>query len=160
MVRLRSTQRKGCVPRALHLSSYLLSNGLALWLSGELSQITALALTHWKPPHPPTPGLSQRYIHLHLLARALTMKSGPSQSLFVFSEKNKKTGYKKTTRTQWSYQYGPIELSNITRERSSVILGWSALMECLSSNQNVWSEITVQSTVNVKLLPYGLPYRR
>lgn len=42
---------------------------------------------------------------------ALTTEKDPSQCSFVFSEKNKKTGYKKSTRRQWSFSAWPFQLA-------------------------------------------------
>lgn len=73
-----------------------------LWLSGERSEITAIALTHAESPlwnrHTDTYTPPQAVQHRNTLTGtlALTIEKDPSQWSFVLREKNKKTGYKKT----------------------------------------------------------------
>lgn len=113
VVRLRPTQRGGRVPRALHLSSYLLSNGLPglMALGGARSDSCPRPLLPITSPPPPS-GSPQRRVHLRAQtatsapAGALTMKRDPSQWSFVSSEKNKNTGCERSTGRQPSYCAG------------------------------------------------------
>lgn len=79
-------------------------------------------------------------MHLHMLysietlslVRALTIEKDPSQWSFVFSEKNKKTGYKKN------------------HKNTPELVSMAGLFACT---------IYYYYTMLFKLLPYGLPYR-
>lgn len=105
----------------VHISSPMACRGSLL--SGERAEIAApRTCTLGTPPplhlhlHLHRSGLSQRHVHLQAQTatrtppRALTMKRDPSQWSFVSSEKKKNTGYRRSTRKQWSYWTGPTQL--------------------------------------------------
>lgn len=109
MLQLHWTQRSACVPQALHLSSYPDSTGPArvMALQGAPPDYCDRSRT-LNPPsgvttrhsYTTTTCCTHKHTLTHSLAHALTFERDPSQWLFVFSEKNKKTGCREKHQSQ------------------------------------------------------------